>query len=97
MTAPTTLPPLYADLADAARAAAAVARGAAGAPLDSPTPAAGWDLRTLTNHWVLYTGHGLEHLARSTELPVDLVERDFAAEPDWPQRYAVQLDHALAA
>lgn len=101
MTGPATeqlpLPPLYADLADAARAAAAVARGAAGTPLDSPTPAAEWDLRTLVDHWVLYTGHGLEHRARGTELPADLTGRDFAAEPDWPQRYADQLDRALAA
>ncbi|MGY1772626.1 TIGR03086 family metal-binding protein [Blastococcus sp. SYSU D00813] len=92
-----TLPPLYADLADAARAAAAVARGAAGTPLDSPTPATGWDLRTLVDHWVLYTGHGLEHRALGRELPEELVGRDFAAEPDWPQRYAEQLDRALAA
>ena len=101
MTAPSTeqptLPPLYADLADAARAAAAVARGAAGTPLDSPTPATGWDLRTLVDHWVLYTSHGLEHRARRADLPEELVSRDFAAEPDWPQRYAAQLDRALAA
>jgi uncharacterized protein (TIGR03086 family) len=101
MTAPSTgqqtLPPLYADLADAARAAAAVARGAAGTPLDSPTPAADWDLRTLVDHWVLYTSHGLEHRARRTDLPEELVARDFAAEPDWPQHYAEQLDRALSA
>ena len=97
MTAPTALPPLFDDLADAARSAAAVARGAAGAPLDSPTPAAEWDLRTLVDHWVLYTGHGLEHRARRTDLPEELTARDFAAEPDWPQRYADQLDRAVAA
>ncbi|MGY1739737.1 MULTISPECIES: TIGR03086 family metal-binding protein [unclassified Blastococcus] len=97
MTTATTLPPLYADLADAARAAAAVARGAAGTPLDAPTPATGWDLRTLVDHWVLHTGHGLEHRARRTDLPAELVDRDFAAEPGWPRRYAEQLDRALAA
>jgi uncharacterized protein (TIGR03086 family) len=97
MTTPSTLPALYADLADAARTAAAVARGATGTPLDSPTPAAEWDLRSLVDHWVLYTGHGLEHRARGTELPAELVERDFAADADWPQRYAEQLDRALAA
>ncbi|RBY84725.1 TIGR03086 family metal-binding protein [Blastococcus sp. TF02A-26] len=96
MTTPT-LPSLHAHLADAARAAAAVARGAQGAPLDSPTPAGEWDLRTLVDHWVLYTGHGLEHRARRTDLPAELVDRDFAAEPDWPQRYAEQLDRAVAA
>ncbi|WP_029432481.1 TIGR03086 family metal-binding protein [Blastococcus sp. URHD0036] len=97
MTAATTLPPLFDDLADAARAAATVARGAAGAPLDSPTPATEWDLRTLVDHWVLYTSHGLEHRARKADLPEELVGRDFAAEPDWPQRYAEELDRALAA
>lgn len=97
MTAPTTHSALHACLADAARAAAAVARGAAGTPLDSPTPAADWDLRTLVDHWVLYTGYGLEHRARRTDLPEELHARDFAAEPDWPQRYADQLDRAVAA
>ncbi|MGY1745855.1 TIGR03086 family metal-binding protein [Blastococcus sp. SYSU D00695] len=100
MTAPSTrptLPALYDCLADAARAAAAVARGAAGAPLDSPTPATGWDLRTLVDHWVLYTGHGLECRARRTDLPEDLTGRDFAADADWPQHYADQLGRAVAA
>jgi uncharacterized protein (TIGR03086 family) len=97
MTAPTTLPPLYADLVDAARAAATVAHGAVGTPLDSPTPNTDWDLRTLVDHWVLYTSHGLEHRARRADLPEELVARDFAAEPDWPQRYAEQLDRAVAA
>ncbi|SEO85919.1 TIGR03086 family metal-binding protein [Trujillonella endophytica] len=96
MTTPT-LPALYTDLADAARAATAVARGAAATPLDSPTPATEWDLRTLVDHWVLYTSYGLEHRARRADLPEELVARDFAAEPDWPQRYAEQLDRALAA
>ncbi len=97
MTPPTTLPALHPRLADAARAAAAVARGAAGTPLGSPTPTADWDLRALVDHWVLYTGYGLEHRARRADLPEELVARDFAAEPDWPQRYAEQLDRAVAA
>lgn len=97
MTMTPMLPALYAHLADAARAAADVARGAAGAPLDSPTPTTDWDLRTLIDHWVLYTAHGLEHRARRADLPTELVGRDFAAEPDWPERYAEQLDRALAA
>jgi uncharacterized protein (TIGR03086 family) len=96
MTTPT-LPALHACLADAARSAAGIARGAAGAPLDSPTPTAEWDLRTLVDHWVLYTSHGLEHRARGADLPEELVAFDFTAEPDWPQRYAEQLDRAVAA
>lgn len=98
MTSPTTTPrALYPCLVEAARAAAAVARGTAGTPLDGPTPTTEWDLRTLVDHWVLYTAHGLEHRARRTELPAELVSRDFAAEDDWPVRYGEQLDRAVAA
>jgi uncharacterized protein (TIGR03086 family) len=96
MTA-TTLPTLYDRLAEAAGEAARIARGAAGTPLDSPTPDADWDLRRLVDHWVLYSAHGLERRARRKPIPDDLAARDFAADPDWPEQYAAQLDRALAA
>jgi uncharacterized protein (TIGR03086 family) len=96
MTA-TTLPTLYDRLAEAAGEAARIARGAAGAPLDSPTPDADWDLRALVDHWVLYSAHGLERRARREPIPDELAARDFAADPDWPEQYAAQLDRALAA
>jgi uncharacterized protein (TIGR03086 family) len=93
----TTLPALYDRLAEAAAEAARTARGAAGAPLDSPTPDTDWDLRTLVDHWVLYSAHGLECRARRVPIPDDLATRDFAADPDWAEQYAAQLDRALAA
>jgi uncharacterized protein (TIGR03086 family) len=82
---------------ECATEAARVARGAAKAPLDRPTPCAGWDLRALVNHWVLYTSHGLEHRALRTPLPDELTGRDFTADPDWAGAYAEQLDRAVAA
>jgi uncharacterized protein (TIGR03086 family) len=65
--------------------------------LTDPTPCGEFDLRTLVNHLVLYTSHGLEHRALRKELPEDLTERDFTADAAWPQEYAAQLDRAVAA
>ncbi|WP_416967773.1 TIGR03086 family metal-binding protein [Streptomyces sp. 4F14] len=87
----------YAHLAECAAEAARVARGVPAARLDGPTHCGDWDLRTLVNHWVLYTSHGLEHRARRTQLPEELTKTDFAADPDWADAYAAQLDRALAA
>ncbi|HEX2075588.1 MAG TPA: TIGR03086 family metal-binding protein [Geodermatophilus sp.] len=93
----TTLPALYDRLEEAAGEARRIARGATGTPLDSPTPASGWDLRALLNHWMLYTAYGLERRARREPIPDELTARDLTADPDWPARYAAQLDRALAA
>ncbi|MFD0024044.1 TIGR03086 family metal-binding protein [Streptomyces sp. NPDC058382] len=88
----------HAHMTECAAEAARVARAVRAARLDSPdTPCAGWDLRALINHWVLYTSHGMEHRALRTELPEELVARDFTADPDWAERYAAQLDRAVAA
>ncbi|RSN62280.1 MULTISPECIES: TIGR03086 family metal-binding protein [Actinomadura] len=82
--------------AEAARVARAVA--AAGPDrLGDPTPCAAFDLRTLVNHWVLYTSHGLEHRARREPLPEELTGRDFTAGGSWAEEYAAQLDRAVAA
>ncbi|MEO5876900.1 MAG: TIGR03086 family metal-binding protein [Streptosporangiaceae bacterium] len=87
----------HANLAECAAEAARVARGIRPDQLAGPTPASDWDVRTAVDHWVLYTSHGLEHRARRTTLPEELVSRDFAAEPDWAEAYAAQLDRAVAA
>ncbi|GHF64744.1 TIGR03086 family protein [Kitasatospora xanthocidica] len=90
--------PMHPFLARAASAAAGVAAAVpAGQPLDGPTPCTGFDTRALVNHWVLYTSHGLEHRARRTELPQELIERDFTADAEWRSAYAAQLDRAVAA
>lgn len=84
-------------LKEAAAEAARVAGGVRPEHLDGPTPCTEYDVRTLVNHWVLYTAHGLEHRARRTALPEETVQRDFAAEPGWADAYAAQLDRAVAA
>lgn len=88
---------LISHMKEAAAEAGRVAHGVPAGPPDGPTPCAGWDLRTLLNHWILYTSHGLEHRARRTQLPEELTRRDFAAEPGWPEAYAARLDRAVAA
>ncbi|MGP4114829.1 TIGR03086 family metal-binding protein [Streptomyces sp. 4N509B] len=84
-------------MARAAREAARLARGVRADQLDGPTPCAEFDTRTLVNHWVLYTSHGLERRARREAIPPELTERDFTADPDWADAYAAQLERAVAA
>ncbi|MFF2186907.1 TIGR03086 family metal-binding protein [Streptomyces sp. NPDC058155] len=79
--------------AEAARIADHVPAGR----LPDRTPSADWDVRTLANHLVLYTSHGLEHRALRTEMPGTLTARDFTSDADWPERYRVALDRAVAA
>ncbi|MDX2648116.1 TIGR03086 family metal-binding protein [Streptomyces sp. PA03-1a] len=90
---------LHAYLIEAAGEAARVARGVGGDParLSAPTPCGEWDTRTLLNHWILYTSHGLEHRALRKPLPEELTARDFTAGSDWAGAYAEQLDRAVAA
>ncbi|MFE0629053.1 TIGR03086 family metal-binding protein [Streptomyces sp. NPDC058864] len=89
----------HAFMIEAAAEAARVARGVGGDParLSAPTPCGEWDLRTLLNHWILYTSHGLELRALREPLPEELAARDFTAAPDWAGAYARQLDRAVAA
>ncbi|OIJ88924.1 TIGR03086 family metal-binding protein [Streptomyces colonosanans] len=84
-------------MAECAAEAARVARGVTAEHLSEPTHCPDWDLRTLVNHWVLYTSHGMEHRARRKTLSEELTARDFTADPDWTQAYADQLDRAVAA
>ncbi|WP_431681371.1 TIGR03086 family metal-binding protein [Kitasatospora sp. KL5] len=88
---------LHPRMVRAAAEAARIARGVRPEQLDGPTPCAEFDTRALVNHWVLYTSHGLEHRARRTELPQDLVARDFTADTAWAEAYAEQLDRAVRA
>jgi uncharacterized protein (TIGR03086 family) len=65
--------------------------------MSGPTPCGEFDTRTLINHWVLYTSHGLEHRALRKPLAEELIARDFVAEPDWADAYGAQLRRAVAA
>ncbi|MGH3391348.1 MAG: TIGR03086 family metal-binding protein [Actinomadura sp.] len=88
---------LHRYLAESATEAARVARGITSERLSARTPCSEFDTRTLLNHWVLYTGHGLEHRARREPLSEELQDRDFTADPAWADGYAAQLDRAVAA
>ncbi|MFG2113782.1 TIGR03086 family metal-binding protein [Streptomyces sp. NPDC048718] len=88
---------IHHHLALCAAEAARVTRGLTPEQLAGPSVCAGWTVRELANHLVLYSAHGLEHRALRTELPKETVARDFTADADWPERYAAQLDRALAA
>ncbi|MDX3311404.1 TIGR03086 family metal-binding protein [Streptomyces sp. NPDC054884] len=84
-------------LSACAAEAARVARGVPAEGLNDPTHCPGWTLRTLVDHWVLYTSHGLEHRALRKPLPDELTGRDFTADPHWANAYAEQLDRAVTA
>lgn len=88
---------LHAYMTEAAAEAGRVARGVTPGQLSGPTPCDKWDTRALLNHWILYSSHGLEHRALRKQLPEELTERDFTADPDWAAAYAAQLDRAVAA
>ncbi|MFG2629339.1 TIGR03086 family metal-binding protein [Streptomyces sp. NPDC048473] len=88
----------HAHMTECAAEAARIARSISTEQLDLPTtPCGEWDLRGLINHWVLYTSYGLEHRALRKDLPDELTTRDFTADADWAQKYAAQLDRAVAA
>ncbi|MFD6277780.1 TIGR03086 family metal-binding protein [Streptomyces sp. NPDC060209] len=88
----------YEHMTECAAESARIARGIdATLPASTETPCHGWDLRELTNHWVLYSAHGLEHRALRTPIPDELTARDFTADADWPERYTAQLERAVAA
>ncbi|MFE3325379.1 TIGR03086 family metal-binding protein [Streptomyces sp. NPDC059176] len=84
-------------LVECAAEATRIARGIAPEQLSGPSPCKEWTVHDLVNHWVLYTSHGLEHRALRAQLPEELTGRDFAAEPDWAERYAAQLERGVAA
>ncbi|GAA2328350.1 TIGR03086 family metal-binding protein [Streptomyces kunmingensis] len=84
-------------LVEAAAEAARVAAGVTPGVLGTPSGCGDWDVRTLVNHWVVYSSHGLEHRAQRLDLPQELTGRDFTADEDWAARYAERLDLAVAA
>lgn len=88
---------IHRHLRECAEQAAKIANGVQPIHMSGSTPCGEWDVRTLLNHWILYTGHGLEHRALRKQLPEELTQRDFTTDHDWAQRYATQLDRALAA
>ncbi|MEU6391084.1 TIGR03086 family metal-binding protein [Streptomyces sp. NPDC046939] len=88
---------VYPYLVEAAAEAARVAAGVGAGALDAPSGCGDWDVRTLVNHWVVYSSHGMEHRARRLPLPEELTGRDFTADADWAAGFAAALDRAVAA
>ncbi|MGP3774920.1 TIGR03086 family metal-binding protein [Streptomyces sp. SDT5-1] len=88
---------VYPYLVESAAEAARVAAGVKPDRLDAASGCGDWDVRTLVNHWTVYTSHGMEHRALRTRLPEELTARDLTTEEDWASTYAADLDRAVAA
>jgi uncharacterized protein (TIGR03086 family) len=81
----------------AARRAAARAGGPKQDQFASPTPCGDWDARTLLNHIILWTAYSAEQRAYGGSVAEELMNKDFAANPDFAEDYKAQLDSALTA
>jgi len=88
---------LHIELTDAAASAARTVDKVTPAQLGDPTPNTEWDVRTLLNHLILWTSHSLERRAHGESVAPELMDRDFAAAPEFAAAYRAQLDRALAA
>ena len=88
---------LHPELADAAGATALVVDNVTTAEFAGPTPCDEWDVQALLNHIILWSSHSLEARAQGESVAPELMERDFAAAPDFARAYRAQVDRALAA
>ena len=88
---------LHTELTDAAEATALVVDRVTPTELGGPTPCDEWDVQALLNHVILWSSYSLERRAQGESVAPELMERDFAAAPDFAAAYRAQLDRALAA
>lgn len=88
---------LHAEMTAAADAAARVVDNVRPEQFADPTPCTEWDVRALLNHLILWTSHSLERRAHGESVAEELMNRDFAASPDFAADYRAQLDRALDA
>jgi len=88
---------LHSEMTAAADAASSVVGNVAPGQFGDPTPDTEWDVRTLLNHLILWTSYSLERRAHGESVAPELMEKDFAAAPDFAADYRAQLDRALAA
>ena len=88
---------LHAELTDAADAGARVVANVRPAQFGDPTPDTEWEVRTLLNHLILWTAQVFERRAHGESVSQELMDSDFAAEPDFAAAYRAQLDRALSA
>ncbi len=88
---------MHAQMTAAADAASQVVGKVRPGQFSEPTPCTEWDVRTLLNHLILWTSYSLERRAHGESAAPELMEKDFAADPDFAGDYRRQLDRALAA
>jgi uncharacterized protein (TIGR03086 family) len=87
----------HAEMTAAAEAASRTASDVRPDQFGEPTPCTDWDVRSLLNHLIPWTSYSLERRAHGESVAPELIERDFAADPDFAAAYRAQLDRALAA
>jgi uncharacterized protein (TIGR03086 family) len=88
---------MHPELAAAAAETVRVVGGVSKDQLGDATPCNDWDVRTLLNHIILWTAYSAEQRAYGGSVAEELMNKDFAAEPDFAGDYAAQVDRALAA
>ena len=88
---------LHDEMTDAADAAARTVAHVDAGQFGRPTPCTEWDVRALLNHLILWTSYSLAARAQGESVDQDLMDRDFAASPDFAAGYRAQLDRALTA
>src|SRR5215468_5777408 len=74
---------LHSEMIAAADAASSVVGNVAPGQFGDPTPDTEWDVRTLLNHLILWTSYSLERRAHGESVAPELMEKDFAAAPDF--------------
>lgn len=84
-------------MAAAAAETTRVVNGVSADQMDDPTPCPDWNVRTLLNHIILWTAYSAEQRAYGGSVAEDLMNSDFAANPDFGADYAAQVEKALAA
>ena len=87
----------HAEMTEAADAAARTVAHVDPSQFGQQTPCTEWDVRTLLNHLIVWTSYSLEARANGGSVGLDLIDRDFAADPGFAAGYRAQLDRALAA
>ena len=88
---------LHSEMTAAAAESARIVGGVRGDQLSAGTPCNDWDTRELLNHIILWTAYSAERRARDEQVPDELMNKDFVAEPGYAADYAAQLDKAVAA
>jgi uncharacterized protein (TIGR03086 family) len=88
---------MHQEMTKAAAETVRVVGGVRQDQLKDPTPCSDWDVRTLLNHIILWTAYSAEQRAYGGSVAEELMNKDFAAEPDFAADYAAQMDKALAA